>query len=242
MIEEAIEQYQQHSQAKLKLKAVLFDMDGVLFDSMPNHTLSWYQAISELGIECSRDEFYLFEGATGAYTINRLFNINYGRDASEEEKEQIYKRKTMFFNALPKAKPMPFAFDILEKVKQAGLIPVLVTGSGQKSLIDRLNIHFPGVFASDKMVTAFDVIQGKPHPEPYLKGLSKCGIKPYEAIVIENAPLGVKSAFSAGIFTIAVNTGPIDDQILLDAGANYLFDSIEQLYLRWDQFSHLISS
>ena len=54
-------------------------------------------------------------------------------------------------------------------------------------------------------------------------GLEKAGIKANEAIVVENAPIGVQAGVAAGIFTIAVNTGPLDAQVLLDAGANYYF-------------------
>lgn len=241
MIEEAIRKYQDSKGEKLNLKAVLFDMDGVLFDSMGNHTLSWYNAITEAGMPCDRDEFYLFEGATGSYTINRLFNIHFGREATEEEKEHIYKRKSHFFNQLPKAQPLPFAFDLLNAVKAQGLVPILVTGSGQRSLLDRLNIYFPNVFAGDRMVTAYDVKNGKPHPEPYLRGLKKMNLLPHEALVVENAPLGVQSAHAAGVFTVAVNTGPIADQILIDAGADLLFDSVEQLYLNWDEILSILS-
>ena len=58
------------------------------------------------------------------------------------------------------------------------------------------------------MVTAFDVKYGKPHPEPYLMGLEKAGVHANEAFVVENAPMGVEAGVAAGIFTIAVNTGP----------------------------------
>ena len=70
------------------------------------------------------------------------------------------------------------------------------------------------------MVTGFDVKRGKPDPEPYLMGLEKAGIKAEEGIVVENAPLGVQAARGAGIFTIAANTGPLEDSILKDAGAD----------------------
>ena len=70
------------------------------------------------------------------------------------------------------------------------------------------------------MVTGFDVKRGKPDPEPYLMGLQKAGIKAEEAVVVENAPLGVESAHRAGIFTIAANTGPLEDSLLKEAGAD----------------------
>jgi beta-phosphoglucomutase-like phosphatase (HAD superfamily) len=83
-----------------------------------------------------------------------------------------------------------------------------------------LEQHYPGFFRQELMVTGFDVKRGKPDPEPYLMGLEKAGIKAEEGIVVENAPLGVQAAKGAGIFTIAANTGPLEDSILKDAGAD----------------------
>lgn len=110
---------------------------------------------------------------------------------------------------------------------------VIVTGSGQRSLLDRLNAHFPDMFTRELMVTAFDVKLGKPNPEPYLMALKKAGIAPNEAVVIENAPLGVRAAVSADIFTIAVNTGPLPEHALLDEGANLLLPSMQALAEGW---------
>lgn len=87
------------------------------------------------------------------------------------------------------------------------------------------------------MVTAFDVKYGKPHPEPYLMALKKGGLNADEAVVIENAPLGVEAGHKAGIFTIAVNTGPLDGQVLLDAGADLLFPSMQALSEAWDSLN-----
>ena len=106
---------------------------------------------------------------------------------------------------------------------------VLVTGSAQNSLLDRLEKHYPGIFASERMVTGFDVKQGKPHPEPYLMGLKKAGVKAEEAVVIENAPLGVEAAHAAGICCIAVNTGPLPNHVLLEAGADIVLPSMQAL-------------
>ena len=119
-------------------------------------------------------------------------------------------------------------------MKEAGLQPVLVTGSGQLSLLEKLNHHFPDIFQKEFMVTAFDVKYGKPNPEPYLIGLKKAGIEPNEAVVVENAPLGVKAGVAAGVFTIAVNTGPLPESALLDEGANLLFGSMQELSDKWE--------
>lgn len=204
-------------------------MDGVLFDSMRNHTESWYTAITELNIPCTIEEFYLHEGRTGASTIDLLFERTFGKPADEDRKQAIYLRKTEIFNSLPPARVMPGALETLQTVRSLGIRPVLVTGSGQKSLLGKLEVAFPGFFRPENMVTAFDVSHGKPHPEPYLKGLAKAGVRAHEAIVVENAPMGVEAGVAAGVFTIAVNTGIMDDSELLSRGADYLLPSMTAL-------------
>jgi HAD superfamily hydrolase (TIGR01509 family) len=128
---------------------------------------------------------------------------------------------------------MAGALELLQKVKADGLTAIVVTGSGQRSLLDRLERHYPGCFSSELMVTAYDVKHGKPNPEPYLMALKKGGLKANEAVVVENAPLGVQAGVAAGIFTIAVNTGPLPDKVLLDAGANRLYSSMKELSEAW---------
>lgn len=218
-----------------RLKAVLFDMDGVLFDSMPNHARSWAQVCTEFGLTMTPEEAYLHEGRTGASTINILARRQWGRDATDDEIRRIYDEKCRLFNACPEAPRMPHAADVLARVKADGLTIVLVTGSGQHSLLDRLEHNYPGYFHRDLMVTSFDVRHGKPDPEPYLMGLQKAGVQPWEALVVENAPLGVRSGVAAGVFTVAVNTGPIPSKVLADEGADLVLPSMAALDAAWDE-------
>ena len=204
----------------LTAHAVLFDMDGVLFDSMLNHAYAWSHAMTQFGLAMTPYEAYLHEGRTGSGTINILAQRYWGRDATDEEIERIYAAKSAVFNTLPEAKPMPGALEALTAARELGCKIVLVTGSAQASLLECLEEHYPGFFRKELMVTGFDVKHGKPHPEPYLMGLEKAGVRAEEAIVVENAPLGVESAKAAGILTIAANTGPLEDSILRDAGAD----------------------
>ena len=223
MFQEAITQYlKQNHYESIQLKSVLFDMDGVLFDSMPYHAEAWHKTMKAHGLKLSREEAYMHEGRTGAGTINIVCQRQLGRDATQEEIESIYLEKSIEFNKHPQAERMPGAWELLQKIKAEGIIPTVVTGSGQASLLDRLEHNFPGMFRQELMVTAFDVKYGKPNPEPYLMALKKGGLKADEAVVVENAPLGVEAGHKAGIFTIAVNTGPLDGQVLLDSGADLL--------------------
>lgn len=237
MLKQAINDYlQKHHFNGINLKAVLFDMDGVLFDSMKNHATAWHETMKQYGMHLSREEAYMHEGRTGASTINIVSTRERQREAPQEEIEKIYATKSRIFNSLPEAERMPGSYELLLKIKACGLIPMVVTGSGQKSLLDRLNRNFPDIFRPELMVTAFDVKYGKPNPEPYLMALQKAGIQANEAIVVENAPLGVRAGVAANIFTVAVNTGPLPDNVLWDEGANALFHSMPEFNDKWESF------
>ena len=191
----------------LDIKAAFFDMDGVLFDSMPYHAEAWKRTMNAHGIPFELHDAYVCEGRTGASVITEMFLKHHNRPATEDEIQLMYKEKSDCFNSISEIKRIPDILPLLQQLKADGIDIYIVTGSGQESLLDRLNKWFLGIFCKEKMVTAFDVKKGKPDPEPYLIALAKSGVQPNEAFVVENAPLGVRSSVAAGLFTFAVNTG-----------------------------------
>lgn len=205
-------------------KAALIDMDGVLYDSMPGHTEAWRATMLEEGLDIPAEEFFLYEGMTGPATINLLMEREKGKTLTLEECRTIYARKAARFKALGEPERMPGAPEKIEAMRAAGLKTVLVTGSAQSTLLDRLEKDYPGAFPPEMRVTALDVANGKPHPEPYLRGLVKAGVDASEAVVLENAPLGVRAAKAAGIFTIAWTTGPIPRTAFEAEGADLILD------------------
>ena len=149
MYTNAIENYlKQHSYHHIHLKAVLFDMDGVLFNSMPNHARAWNEAMKHYGMHLSCEEAYLHEGRTGASTINIVSQRERGHDATPEEIERIYHTKTEIFNSYPKAERMPGAWEAIRQMKADGLTIMVVTGSGQASLLER---HLPSGTHGDRL-------------------------------------------------------------------------------------------
>lgn len=209
-------------------KAALIDMDGTLYDSMGNHTAAWRRMMLEQGVDVPQDEFYLYEGMTGSETINMLFKRELNREATPQERKELYRLKTEYFNELPKVKPVEGAAKMLRTLIDAGITRVLVTGSGQPSTIERLDREFPGAFPQGMKITSHDVTRCKPDPQPYEKGMEKAGASPWESIVIENAPLGVKAGAAAGAFTVGVTTGPIPAAEMAAAGADIIFPSMEE--------------
>ena len=221
-----IKQYlKEHGFGHFCPKAVLFDMDGVLYDSMPLHAIAWQESMKKFGIHMTTADAYATEGARGIDTIRLFVKQQQGKDISLEEAQCMYDEKTRLFHAMPEAPIFDGVFSIMEKIQRSGMTVNVVTGSGQRPLDE------------DHITTAYDVKHGKPYPDPYLTGLRKAGnLQPNEGIVVENAPLGVRAGVSAGIFTVAINSGPLPDASLLDEGANVLYDTMTQLVDDWDNY------
>ena len=237
----AIKKYlERHGFEALRPKAVLFDMDGVLYDSMPNHAIAWQQSMTQFGIQMTADDAYATEGARGVDTIREMVKRQQGRDIDEAEAQRMYDLKSQIFHSLPEAPIMPGILDLMQQIQADGIQMGVVTGSGQRPLIRRIISDFKAFVDEAHITTAYDVKHGKPNPDPYLVGLKKAGeLKPYEAIVVENAPLGVRAGVAARIFTVAVNTGPLPAQILLDANADLLFPTMKEFSDNWHNLSLL---
>lgn len=223
-------------------KAVLFDMDGVLYDSMPNHAVSWHESMSRYGLAMRPEEAYTYEGMRGVETIKLLARRQWNRELTDKEASDMYATKAEVFSSCPVAPVMDGVKELMRKVKRAGLQIVIVTGSGQKSLLGKLEREFKGLVCADKIVTSFDVRRGKPDPEPYLCGMMKAGIEPWQGIVVENAPLGVRAGVAANLFTVAVNTGPLPDGDLTREGANLIFHDMPAFRDAWDEFRSCFNS
>ena len=231
----AIKKYlEDHGFEALRPKAVLFDMDGILYNSMPNHAIAWQESMARFGIHMTADDAYATEGARGVDTIRQMVKRQQGRIIGEDEAQQMYDVKTQIFHSLPEAPVMPGILELMGKIRQGGLLCGVVTGSGQRPLIQRILKDFGAFVDEQHITTAYDVQRGKPNPDPYLMGLRKAGeLQPNEAIVIENAPLGIRAGHAARIFTVAVNTGPLPDEELLMAGANLIFPTMQEFCDHW---------
>ena len=215
-----------------KLKAVFFDQDGVLYNSMPYHAESWAWAMTKHGLPYTAMECYRNEGRTSTGVIQEHHQQMYGTDASPELIEAIYKDKTEHFTQMTGGFPgiIPNVDKVLYFLRSQGVQCWVVTGSGQRNLIDALNKTFDNVFTG--IISSFDVTKGKPDPEPYLKAWERSGFKKEECMVVENAPLGVRAAKAAGLYTLAVNTGPLPDEELWDEKADEVLPDMQALLAR----------
>jgi HAD superfamily hydrolase (TIGR01509 family) len=184
------------------LKSIIFDMDGVLVDSMPSHADAWIAVSKEVGAEVSREDVYEVEGANHILGIEWLFE-KAGKKVEPHLYEEIKRKKVDYFSANASITPFDGMFECLRDLKQYFTLAV-VTGSDRYTVDGIMDDFFSDVF--DTIVCGEDVHYGKPYPDPYLKAVELLSIEKSECMVVENAPMGVESAKRAGLFCVGVPT------------------------------------
>lgn len=185
-------------------KAIIFDMDGVIIDSMPYHFLAWYEALRPYGIRVSCFDVYAKEGERWDKTLKSLLK-NGNIRPSKKILKKIFSERQRIFKKNFKRFIFKDVSEILVCLKKRGYILGLVTGTPSGEIKRILPRDILRLFNS--IVAGDEVKKGKPHPEPYLKAARLLRVKPAECVVIENAPFGIESAKKAGMFCIALTTG-----------------------------------
>lgn len=190
-----------------RYRAALFDMDGVITDTMPIHLKAWQEAFRPWGIEVDMLDVYLREGMQSG-SMGREIAREKGIDIDDERLEKIVAEKTRIFDRIAgtSARAYEGVPETLRMLRNNGLRVALVTGSKAGSVHKVLAAA--GVRELfDVIVTGDDTQRGKPDPDPYLKAIEKAGTDPLNCVVVENAPLGIRSAKAAGAgYVIAVTT------------------------------------
>lgn len=183
------------------IRAVLFDYDGVLVDSMPYHVAAWMEVMARYDVAISPEEIYLEEGGRTEDIAAELFRRR-DRDFSTELLQEIVNAKRDQYLANNQTKLVDGALELLEHLKKDGYRLGLVTGSIRAQVDSTLAEDVRNYF--DCVVASEDVEHGKPNPEPFLKAAQRLGVAAEECLVIENAPLGVYAARAAGMWVVAV--------------------------------------
>ncbi len=174
--------------------AILFDLDGVLVDSTRSVTRQWRLWAEEHSI----DPDYTVSIAHGRRSIE-VIQMLAPHLPAEQETVRLEAREAADREGV---EVMPGAADLLRSILQGRWC--VVTSGTHRLATSRLrlaNLPVPEV-----LVAADDVVQGKPHPEPYLKGAELLGMKPQDCLVIEDAPFGIEAAHAAGMKAIALPT------------------------------------
>jgi kojibiose phosphorylase len=188
------------------VRAVLFDLDGVLTDTAEYHYLAWKRLADDLGIPFTRADGDRLRGVSRRPALEIILDLG-GRTASEQEIEEWMVRKNTHYQELitsvTSADLLPGVAELLRGLKERGIrIAVASASKNSPEVISRLGIED----SIDKLIHGGMVERQKPHPDLFLHAAAQVGVEPAECIVVEDAAAGVQAAISAGM--ISVGLGP----------------------------------
>ncbi|MFQ5865545.1 MAG: HAD family hydrolase [bacterium] len=212
------------------IKAVLFDYDGVLVNSLPFHVKAWQNVLSAYNIKVKPDDVRLREGSRSIEIAREIFE-DWNVNISEDALVKLVETKQRIYRDITKAKLEHGVEAFLDKLKRQGILLGLVTGSARLNVQAVLNSAVTGQF--DIFISGDDVNEGKPSPEAYLKAAHELNVAPSQCLVIENAPLGIEAAKKAGMLVVGLTTTL--DQSHLD-GADFIAQDLMELANRWETF------
>ncbi|MEL4306264.1 HAD family phosphatase [Methanococcoides sp. LMO-2] len=184
------------------LKVLIFDMDGVLVDSMSYHTEAMKHIFDDLGIAMDKQDIYDLEGSPTVEIVGSLLEKE-GIDPNNFDVDGLIKRYRAEFARILVLSSFKEMDECLPILKERFLLSV-VSGADRNIVHDVIGRLFDGIF--DVVLSGEDLERGKPEPDPFLKVAEILNVDRSECLVVENAPMGVEAANRAGIFCVAVPT------------------------------------
>lgn len=211
-------------------QAVLFDMDGVVLDSMEQHSAAWLRVMRAAGLSVEREFVLAHEGCLQAEVLEKLLHeqgvvLPPSQGAAEFMLRLLDDQRRLYLDEFAhQVTPFPGAAGLLAALAGQGVPTALVTSSRR----DQVESCLPGELLRGfaQIVTSDDVGQHKPHPEPYLKASQALGVAAVDCLVVENAPAGIAAARAAGAVCYAVATTLGREHL---AQAHAIFDGLDEL-------------
>jgi beta-phosphoglucomutase family hydrolase len=206
-----------------KVKAVIWDMDGVIADTAPYHLTAWRGTFQKRGVEFTEEDFKHSFGLRNDTIIRNIL----GEEVSPNKIEVISREKEADFRRRigQDLRPLPGVISLLTSLKEHEVKVALASSAPIENI--RLLITGLGIDSCfQAIVSGKDVTEGKPSPQAFLLAAQKVGVEPPNCIVIEDAIAGIAAAKGAGMRCLAV-TGTHPRESL--AGADLIVDSLEEV-------------
>lgn len=188
---------------KLDADAYIFDLDGTLVDSMPLHYSAWNTAFKKVGLAEDLDQnlFYAL-GGVPSHQVAKHIIAHYQLDADAhsvfEQKEELFLRSKHLLKIVE-----PVA-SFARRISRTH--PISIASGGPREVVQE-TLRFVGLESLFQIVvTASDVVRGKPAPDMFLLAASKMGVNPIRCIVFEDAQPGIEAAQAAGMRYIHIKT------------------------------------
>jgi len=184
-----------------EIKAIIFDCDGTLVDSMPTHMEAWEYALNYYNAIYDKDFLFSFKGMKDADII-RIYNKTYGTNIDAEE--LVLRKNNNFIENIKKVQPIFPVVDVARLYYKK--LPLAVVSGSTKNIV-HTELNFTGIFdLFDVILTADDPYAPKPDPDIFLGAASLLKVDPELCIVFEDGDAGLEAAVKAGMKTFDVRT------------------------------------
>ncbi|MBU3072040.1 beta-phosphoglucomutase [Clostridium estertheticum] len=213
------------------IKAIIFDLDGVLVATAKYHYLAWKRLAKELNIEFSIEDNERLKGVSRMNSLDIILDIG-GLTLDNDAKIKLAAKKNIWYveyiSKLTPADILPGVIDFLESIKINGLKIALGSASRNSMLILK-NLKLTDYF--DAIIDGTKVSSTKPNPEVFLKGALALNTPPCQCIVFEDAQSGIDAAINAGMYCIGIGSKNIlkKANLVLSGFSDMTFDKLELL-------------
>ncbi len=207
--------------------AVVFDMDGVIVDTAPQHFAAWRRLLAEIGYELNEEEFRVTFGKRNREILRHIL----GDELSEHQVEELGHKKEKYYRSLVrgKVKAAPGFIPLLKEIRKNSLKVAVGTSAPQENvelILDELGI----TNQLDAVVTAEDVERGKPDPGVFLLAAQRCDVEPEKCVVFEDAVAGIEAAKAAGMRCIGVGQTDMGQaDLVIDSLAEIAVSDVKSL-------------
>jgi HAD superfamily hydrolase (TIGR01509 family) len=216
--------------ASTRIKALIFDFDGLILDTETPDVHAWESIYAEYGIEFPLESWGQIIGGTGASSFDAAVHLQ-DLLSHRLDLDGLKSRQNQLSHSLLEQQPvLPGVMDYLREAKKL-MLKLAIASSSPHSWVDGHAQRLGVLDFFDEVICADDVEIGrtKPYPDLFLLALERLGVRENEAIVFEDSPNGVRAARSAGIFVVAV-PNPVTSMLSIE-NANLTLRSLEDLPL-----------
>lgn len=211
------------SNTKRTVKAVIFDLDGVIVDTARFHFKAWQRLAESLGIPFGREDNEQLKGVSRAESLERILAMG-DKQLEAEEKKRLMDRKNDWYRESVGRMDADDILDgvmaFLDRLKEME-IPMAIGSSSKNTplILDRIGL----ADFFDAVVDGNSISRGKPDPEVFLKGARALNVAPAHCLVFEDAAAGIEAARNAGMFCVGVG----EESVL--GAADLVIESMEEI-------------